>query len=97
MDVDEKFYERADAHINLSNDQLKEIGLVKVNDSMMYALVRFNAWVSASGFDSGKEMSTARDEIIDYFSIQYRKMLEENLDNYIANFDKFMGISNKEA
>ena len=97
MDVDDKFYDRADAHINLSNEQLKDIGLVKVNDSMMYALVRFNSWVSASGFDSAKEMSASRDEIIDYFSIQYRKMLEENLDNYIANFDKFMGIANKEA
>ena len=97
MDVDDKFYDRADAHINLSNEQLKEIGLVKVNDSMMYALVRFNSWVSASGFDSAKEMSTARDEIIDYFSIQYRRMLEENLDNYIANFDKFMGLGKEET
>lgn len=97
MDVDDKFYDRADAHINLSNDQLKEIGLVKVSDSMMYALVRFNAWVSASGFDSAEEMTAAREEIIEYFSIQYRKMLEENLDNYIANFDKFMGIGSKEA
>lgn len=96
MDVDEKFYDRADAHINLSNDQLKDSGLIKVNDSMMYALVRFNSWVSASGFDSAIEMSEAREEIIEYFSIQYRKMLAENLDNYIANFDKFMGIENKQ-
>lgn len=28
MDIDEKFYVRADAHINLSNDQLKETGLL---------------------------------------------------------------------
>ena len=97
MDVDEKFYERADAHINLSNEQLKEIGLVKVNDSMMYALVRFNSWVSASGFDSAEEMSASREEIIDYFSLQYRKMLEENLDNYIANFDKFMDAGSEKS
>ena len=60
---------------------------------MMYSVVRFNAWVSASGFDSGEEMAAAREEIIEYFSTQYRMMLEENLDNYIANFDKFMGMS----
>lgn len=93
MEVDEKFYDRADAHINLSNEQLKESGLISVNDSMMYALVRFNAWVGASGFDSAQEMSASREEVIEYFSTQYRKMLEENLDNYIANFDKFMGLS----
>ncbi|MFA6901852.1 MAG: DUF3144 domain-containing protein [Gallionellaceae bacterium] len=97
MDIDEKFYERADAHISLSNDQLKENGLIKVNDSMMYALVRFNAWVSANGFDSAQNMSDERDEIIEYFSSQYRSMLEENVDNYIANFDKFMGISKENA
>lgn len=97
MDIDEKFYERADAHINLSNEQLKEAGLIKVNDSMMYALVRFNAWVSANGFDSAHEMSVARDEIIEYFSNQYKAMLEENVDNYIANFDKFMGMSKENA
>jgi hypothetical protein len=97
MDIDEKFYERADAHINLSNDQLKETGLIKVNDSMMYALVRFNAWVSANGFDSAQEMTNARDEIIEYFVIQYRSMLEENVDNYIANFDQFMGMSKENA
>lgn len=92
-DIDEKFYERADAHINLSNEQLKAAGLIKVSDSMMYALVRFNAWVSASGFDSAAEMKHGREDIIEYFSAQYRTMLEENLDNYIANFDKFMAIS----
>jgi hypothetical protein len=97
MDIDEKFYERADAHINLSNDQLKETGLIKVNDSMMYAMVRFNAWVSANGFDSAQEMTSARDEIIEYFVIQYRSMLEENVDNYIANFDQFMGMSKENA
>jgi hypothetical protein len=97
MDIDEKFYERADAHINLSNDQLKETGLIKVNDSMMYALVRFNAWVSANGFDSAQEMSDERDAIIEYFSNQYRSMLEENVDNYIANFDQFMGMSKENA
>jgi hypothetical protein len=97
MDIDEQFYERADAHINLSNDQMKETGLIKVNDSMMYALVRFNAWVSANGFDSAQEMSDERDAIIEYFSNQYRSMLEENVDNYIANFDKFMGMNKENA
>lgn len=95
-DVDDKFYNRADAHINLSNEQLKDAGLIKVSDSMMYSVVRFNAWVSASGFDSASEMKASREEIMEYFTAQYRMMLEENLDNYITNFDQFMAIA-KEA
>ena len=46
-DPDDKFFERADAHIHLSNDQLKDIEHGRVSASMMFALARFNAWVNA--------------------------------------------------
>jgi len=96
-DVDDKFYDRADAHIHLSNDQLKDIGGGKVSASMMFALARFNSWVSAGGFKSSEEMKEKREEIIEYFSDQYRKMLEDNLDDYIENFEKYMGSGNEKA
>jgi len=89
-EVDEKFYERADAHIHLSNDQLTDISRGKVSASMLYATARFNAWVSACRFETSEQMASAREETVNYFSEQYRLMLEENLDNYIKNFDKFM-------
>jgi len=90
MEKDPTFFERADAHINLSNDQIGEISRGKVSASMMYATARFNAWVSACGFDSGSEMLYAHDETVEYFVAEYRKMLEENLDDYAKNFDSFM-------
>lgn len=89
-DVDDKFYARADAHIHLSNDQCGEISRGKVSASMMYATARFNSWVSACGFDSEQDMSAARAETVEYFVEQYRKMLEENLDDYTENFGKYM-------
>jgi hypothetical protein len=89
-DIDGKFYAWADAHIHLSNDQCGEIGRGKVSASMMYATARFNAWVSACGFNSAQEMSAARAETVEYFVDQYRKMLEENLDDYIEHFNRYM-------
>jgi hypothetical protein len=89
-DVDDKFYDRADAHIHLSNDQLKEVGHGKASASMMFATARFNAWVSATRFQSGAQMQAARDETIAYFIEQYRMMLEENLDDYIEHFSDYM-------
>ena len=89
-EVDDGFYKRADAHINLSNDQLKDIGRGKVSASMMYSVARFNAWVTACGFKKGEEMREARDQTIEYFAAEYRKMLAENLDDYIQNFDRYM-------
>lgn len=95
QDVDDNFFDRADAHIHLSNDQLKQIGRGKVSASMMYAVTRFNAWVSASGFHTPEQMAATREETVEYFVSQYQKMLEENLDDYIKNFRKYMEISNE--
>ena len=90
VDVDPEFYERADAHIHLSNDQLEKVSRGKVSASMMYSVARFNAWVSACGFDSAAQMREKKKETIAYFVEQYSKMLEENFDDYANNFDRYM-------
>lgn len=89
-DSDEKFYARADAHIDLSNEQLADATRGKVSASMMFATSRFNAWISAKDFESGEAMATKREEIIEYFLTQYRAMLDENINDYIKHFDDYM-------
>ncbi|KXX71854.1 MULTISPECIES: DUF3144 domain-containing protein [unclassified Flammeovirga] len=88
--TDDKFYERADEHINLSNSQLQETEKGKVSASMMYSVARFNAWVTACGFSEKEEMKEKKEEVLDYFVTQYKIMLEENLDEYIENFEEYM-------
>lgn len=91
QDTDPQFYERADAHINLSNDQISDdVGRGKVSASMLYATSRFNAWVSATGFNSSEAMKAGREEALGFFTAQYRLMLEENFDDYAANFQQYM-------
>jgi len=89
-EVDDHFFDRADAVINLANEQLEVVTPGKVSASTLYAAARFNAWVSATGWVSGDEMRAARDETADYFVEQYRAMLLENLDDYIDKFDAYM-------
>lgn len=89
-DVDKGFYNRADAVIHLANDQLAEISRGKVSASCMYATARFNAWVTACGHGSAEDMAATKEETVEYFTKQYRAMLEENLDDYIENFGKYM-------
>ena len=91
--VDDAFFERADAHIRLSNEQLKDASRSKVSASMMFATARFNAWVIAGGAQSVEEMSKSRDETIRYFVEQYKLMLEENVNDYIKNFENYMKAS----
>lgn len=98
QEVDEEFYDRADEHINLSNNQITEsIGKGKVSASFMYSAARFNAWVSASGWNNKEEMKESKEETVEYFVTEYRKMLEENLDDYIENFNKYMEIPEENA
>jgi len=87
---DDQFFKRADAHIDVANAQLKDTSRGKVSASMMYATARFNAWVTACTAESDDDLRSHREESIEYFIAQYRKMLEENLDDYIANFAKYM-------
>jgi hypothetical protein len=96
--LDDKFYERADAHIALANGHINaNIHPGVASNSLMFAGSRFNAWVAAAGFTNGEDMKKEKAEILDFFSTQYKLMLEENLDNYIDNFDNFMGVSKEEA
>ena len=90
QDPDDKFYDRADAHIHLSNDQMKDVSRGKASASMMYATARLNEWVSACGFADGDQKKVARDETVEYFVTEFQKMLEENIDDYIANFESYM-------
>ena len=94
-DVDEGFYNRADEHIHLSNDQISKVSMGKVSASMMYSVARFNAYVSARGWTDKKEFENAKQETIDYFVGEYKKMLDENLDDYIKNFEKYMKVDAK--
>lgn len=89
-EIDNKFYDRADEHIQLSNKQLSEASMGKVSASMMYGLARFNSWLTACGWTNADELKRAKDETIKYFVTEYEKMLNENLDDYISNFDDYM-------
>ncbi|MGN5479474.1 DUF3144 domain-containing protein [Cupriavidus basilensis] len=61
--IDKAFYDRADAHIALSNEQLATVdsrGMVSA--SMMWCgCSAVDAWVSACGFASGEEMAQAKE------------------------------------
>jgi len=87
--VDDDFFNRADEHIHLANDQMVKVSMGKVSASMLYSVARFNAFVTASGCSSMAEMKKSRQMTIDFFVKEYEKMLIENLDDYIVHFDKY--------
>ena len=96
--LDDKFYERADAHIALANGHVNQnIHPSIASNSLMFAASRFNSWVAAAGFKNGEDLAKEKEEILKFFTEQYRLMLSENLDTYIENYDQYMGISKEQA
>jgi hypothetical protein len=94
---DELFYQRADAQIDLANKQLTDASRGKVSASFMYAVARFNAWVTACKAVSASDLRDGKAESIEYFVDQYREMLNENLDDYINKFDEYMRPSGNDS
>lgn len=59
--TDQAFYDRADAHVELANQQIEKLeDLGKVSASMTFAASRFNAWMAARSFKSAAEIRGAR-------------------------------------
>lgn len=90
LEDDPTFHDRADGHIHLANQQCREIVKGKVSASFMYGCARFQAWNAATWAQDVEDLKARREETIRYFVQQYQAMLEENLDDYLANFDNYM-------
>jgi hypothetical protein len=88
-DVDAGFWSRADAHINLANQHCDTVEAGKASASLLYAASRFSAFIVASNASSTESMAKLRTEALDYFTEQFRSMLEENLDDHIKNFAQY--------
>ena len=89
-EINNKFFDRVDEFIQVANQQLASNSKGEVSASLVFAASRFNAWLSATGFNNAKEMEDARAETIEYFTTEFKKKLIENLDDHIKNFDDYM-------
>jgi hypothetical protein len=87
--VDDGFWDRADAHINLANSHCNSVATGKVSASLLYAASRFNAFVVASNSSSATDLRDRREEALEYFTAEFRKMLDENFDDYIEHFERY--------
>lgn len=83
-----EFWERADQIIALANEQCTQNTGNEVATSLLYAAARFNAFLIASKGDAAK-MQQEKDGAIAFFTEQYKRMLTDNFNDYITNFDKY--------
>ena len=88
------FYRRADAIIGVANSQLgPEAHSGQVGASLLYAAARYSASVASIGFVKGDDFAKEKDDIVEFYTKQYRQMLSDNLTDYAQNFDKYVQLN----
>jgi len=87
--VSDEFWQRADEYIAVANNQSKSESTGKVGSSLLYAAARFSAFDVASSSANSEEMKTDKEEAISFYVEQFRKMITENMDEYIENYESY--------
>jgi len=85
---DNTFWERADAIINLANDQASGESISRVANSLLYAAARYNAFGCWSLHETASEFSESKPEVIEGCVEQFRKMLVENFDDHLDRYSE---------
>lgn len=83
------FQERADEFIAVANKQVPESTVDDVNASILYSAARFNAFSVARSVESAEKLKAEKKAAIEYFTQRYAEMLNQNLEEHIANFDSY--------
>ncbi len=73
----------ADQFINVANalvqDSKQDAG--RVGAAMRYAVARFNAYEASM---KSNDLAASKEEAVEWFSGQFKEMLSDNIDQYIA-------------
>ena len=89
MNDDERnqlFRQIADSFIDVANKHTEDTDSGIVNSAFLYGASRFSAFVVASNAKSLEGYEADRDTAIEYFTSEFKRMLEENLNNYKSVF-----------
>jgi hypothetical protein len=86
---DKQFWDLADSFIHLANEHLATAPLGKVSATFLYAVARFNAFVVTANTQTKLELESDKERAIAYFAEQYEKMLRENVEDHLANYEKY--------
>jgi len=82
VDQDKLLRTLADAFINIANEQAETHDKNIVNTSFMYAASRFCAYVAASSARNLEDFQGKQQQGIEFFSSEFKRMLESNMNNY---------------
>jgi hypothetical protein len=81
-EIDREFRQVVDRFIHLANEQIETVQREHVSLAMLYAAARFNSFIVSTHAPSQAKFRADRKAAFEFFTKEYRRMLEENLDDY---------------
>jgi len=81
-EIDREFREVVDRFIHLANEQIETVTREHVSLALLYAAARFNSFIVASHAPGRDKFREDRKAAFKFFTAEYHRMLEENLDDY---------------
>ena len=76
------YRQMADSFISVANQHAEQQNKVMVSSAFLYGSARFSAFVTAVQAQELETYEADREEAVEYFVNEFRRMLNENLDNY---------------
>ena len=90
--VDDQFYNRADGHIRLSNQQVPLFGPRPTTESMIYGAARFAVWYVTTNTATSAELEAKSAAEIERYTQMFKSMMEENMQDHINRFETLKGL-----
>lgn len=87
-DRDLQFRKLADSFIDVANRHCERNEPGMISSSFLYGASRFCAFVVAGKTGEREAYEQQKQEALDYYTKEFRTMLEQNLDDYRRVFDK---------
>jgi len=87
-EIDREFRQVVDRFIALANEQIELVKREHVSLALLYAAARFNSFIVTSHAPSRDKFIADRPAATKFFTAEYRRMLDENLDDYQRVYDK---------
>jgi hypothetical protein len=86
-EIDREFRAVVDRFIHLANEQIETVPREHVSLALLYAAARFNSFIVSTHAPDKAKFRADRPKAFEFFTSEYRRMLEENLDDYERVYD----------
>lgn len=83
---DQALREIADKFISLANEHSKTVSPDMVGLGFMFGASRYSAFVVASQCDDLEIFNLNKDEALEFYTEQFRRMMAQNLDQHKSQF-----------